>query len=78
MCALPNGVWPLRKDGWGHGMYNWGVQKPWWNWHRYGAWVGLVTAVEAGVPKADEAWKVMTGLTGKGGEYHMEMVPRNK
>jgi len=51
-------------------------QQRWWGWHRYGAWVALVTALEAGVPKAKQAWKVMTSLTGKEGEYGYEMVPR--
>ena len=69
------GVWAQRADGWGHGMYNWGTQKRWWAWHRYGAWVGLVTAVEANVPNAQEAWKTMTGLAG-GSSYGYEMVPR--
>ena len=70
-----NGVWPLRKDGWGHGMYNWGTQKRWWAWHRYGAWVGLVAAVEGDVPNAKEAWKTMTSLAGYS-SYGYEMVPR--
>jgi hypothetical protein len=36
----------------------------------------LVTAVEAGVPKAAQAWQVMRSLAGTQGEYDMEMVPR--
>ncbi|MHC4717202.1 MAG: hypothetical protein ACYS5V_09550, partial [Planctomycetota bacterium] len=70
-----DGVWPLRADGWGRGMYNWGTQKRWWAWHRYGAWVGLVTAREGNVPKADKAWEVMTSLAGPA-PYGYEMVPR--
>ena len=70
-----NGVWPLKEDGWGHGMYNWGKQQRWWAWHRYGAWVGMVAAVEGNVPNALEAWKKMTELAGPS-EYGYEMVPR--
>jgi len=74
-----DGNWPLREKGWGGGM-TWSAfrqkQQRWWGWHRYGAWVALVTALEAGVPKAKQAWKVMTSLTGKEGEYGYEMVPR--
>ncbi|HET6429388.1 MAG TPA: hypothetical protein VFJ30_13310 [Phycisphaerae bacterium] len=73
------GNWPLREKGWGAGM-TWnayaGKQERWWAWHRYGSWVALVTAVEADVPKAKEAWKIMTSLTGKDGEYGYEMIPR--
>jgi len=70
------GVWPLRKDAWGHGKYNWGQgQKRWWAWHRYGAWIGLVSALEGNVSNAKEAWKVMTSLAGPS-QYGYEMVPR--
>jgi hypothetical protein len=73
------GRWPLRENGWGHG-FAWDVadrkQIRQYNWHRYGAWAALVTAVEAGVPKAAQAWQVMRSLAGTQGEYDMEMVPR--
>jgi hypothetical protein len=75
----PGGHWPLRADGWGHGR-TWDVTKgqsrPAYSWHRYGAWPALVTALEAGIPRAQEAWRIMTGLAGPKGEYDMEMVPR--
>ena len=70
------GVWPLKANGWGHGMYNWtGKQQRWWAWHRYGAWIGMVAAVEADVPRAQEAWKTMTGMAGPC-SYGYEMIPR--
>jgi len=74
-----NGHWPLREKGWGHGMtYNASKkrQERWWGWHRYGAWVGLVAAVEGGVPNAWQAWDVMTSLAGKNAIYGYEMMPR--
>ena len=74
------GNWPLRQKGWGAGM-TWsalhGKQKRWWGWHRYGAWVGIVSAVEGEVPKARKAWEIMKSLTGDQGEYGYEMLPRN-
>ena len=74
------GQWPLRENGWGHG-FAWDVsrqqQTRQYGWHRYGAWVALVTALEAGVPKARQAWEVMVPLAGTQGEYDMEMVPRD-
>lgn len=74
-----DGSWPLRPDGWGHGR-TWDPVKaesrPSYGWHRYGAWPGLVTAVEANVPRALDAWRIMTELAGTSGEYDMEMVPR--
>jgi hypothetical protein len=73
------GRWPLRENGWGHG-FAWDVagrkQTRHYGWHRYGAWSGLVTALEAGVPQAEQAWQVMLPLAGSQGEYDMEMVPR--
>ncbi len=74
-----NGHWPLLDGGWGHG-FRWDPfkkqRKRAYSWHRYGAWVGLVTAVEAGVPNAREAWRVMTSMAGQKGEYDLEMLPR--
>jgi len=74
------GHWPLRENGWGHG-FAWDVsrqqQTRQYGWHRYGAWVALVTALEADVPKAREAWQIMVPLAGTQGEYDMEMVPRD-
>ena len=73
------GNWPLRENGWGHGMtYNAVNQKQQrsYGWHRYGAWVGLVSALEGGVPRAREAWDVMRSLAGSQGIYGYEMVPR--
>ena len=75
-----NGVWPLRKDGWGGGMYYDHMkqrQAPWWGWHRYGAWVSIVTAVEADVPNARKAWETMRKLAGPS-RYGFEMAPRIK
>lgn len=73
------GNWPLRTTGWGHGL-TWNPlrrkQGPWWGWHRYGAWVGLVSAVEGGVRAAEEAWDVMRSLAAKKSIYGYEMVPR--
>ncbi len=73
-----DGVWPLREKGWGHGK-TWNHvqlrQERWYAWHRYGAWTGMVSAIEGDVPKAKEAWKVMTSLAG-GPSYGYEMVPR--
>jgi hypothetical protein len=75
-----SGNWPLRERGWGHGM-TWnsyqGRQERWWGWHRYGAWVGLVSALEGGVPGAREAWDVMRSLAAKEAIYGYEMVPRS-
>lgn len=76
-----DGNWPLRDKGWGHGMtYNsfQNRQDRWYDWHRYGAWVGLVSAIEGEVPKAWEAWDIMRSLTGKQGIYGYEMVPRRE
>jgi len=73
------GNWPLRANGWGHGMtYNSfrHRQERWWGWHRYGAWVALVAAIEGRVPKAREAWEVMESLASKRAIYGYEMVPR--
>jgi len=74
-----DGQWPLRDRGWGHGM-TWNSfhrrQERWWGWHRYGAWVALVSALEGGVPGARKAWDVMRSLAGKDGIYGYEMVPR--
>ena len=73
------GQWPTRAAGWGHGMtYNAVTQKQerQYNWHRYGAWVALVSALEGNVPKADEAWNVMRPMAGTKGIYGYEMVPR--
>jgi len=42
------GNWPLRQDGWGHGFTyspSTGETRPAYGWHRYGAWVGMVTAL---------------------------------
>jgi hypothetical protein len=75
------GRWPLRENGWGHG-FTWDVagqrQSRQYGWHRYGAWVALVTALEADLPKSREAWQVMSALAGAQGEYGMEMMPRTK
>ena len=73
------GNWPIRANGWGHGMtYNavTGKQQRQYNWHRYGAWVGLVSAVEGNVPNAAEAWNVMRRLASPKGIYGYEMVAR--
>ena len=75
-----NGIWPLLEKGWGHTFnydYRNDKQVRSYNWHRYGAWVGLVAAVEGKVPGAVEAWKVMRPMTGNDGDYDFEMVPRN-
>ncbi|KKM49391.1 hypothetical protein LCGC14_1556890, partial [marine sediment metagenome] len=74
-----NGNWPLRDPGWGHGLYvdystNPPVAKNWWAWHRYGAWVGLVSGYNGLTPNAVEAWNVMTGLAGQA-LYGYEMLP---
>jgi len=72
------GNWPLRDKGWGHGFTysaSKNEQKRWWGWHRYGAWVGLVSAVDAAVPKADEAWKIMKSLASPDAIYGYEMLP---
>jgi hypothetical protein len=73
------GTWPLREQGWGHGMV-WNHvklrQEKGYGWHRYGAWVGLVSALEGGVPGARKAWQVMTALAAKKAIYGYEMVPR--
>ena len=72
------GNWPLREEGWGHGHAFSAVDGRtyrWWAWHRYGAWVGLVAALEGGMPNADEAWNVMTSLAGPA-QYGFELVPR--
>ena len=74
-----NGHWPVRENGWGHGMtFNAVTQKQQrqYSWHRYGAWVGLVSAVEGNVPRAREAWNVMRSLAGPKGIYGYEMIPR--
>jgi len=74
------GCWPLRENGWGHG-FAWdaaaGKQSRQYNWHRYGAWVALVTALDAEVPNARQAWQVMLPLAGTRGEYDMEMAPHS-
>lgn len=72
------GVWPLRPDGFGGGMMYWAYdrkQRPHFNYHQQ-AMTGLSTAVEAGVPKAPEAWKLMMQLGGRQGEYGIQIVPR--
>jgi hypothetical protein len=74
-----NGNWPLRKAGWGRGlayMPATGETRKAWGWHRYGAWVGLVVALEAGVPKAQEAWDTMRRLASEDAIYGYEMTPR--
>ncbi len=73
------GNWPLRQDGWGHGYTyspSTGETRPGYLWYRYGAWVALVTALEADVPRAREAWDTMRSLAGKDGLYGYEMIPR--
>ncbi len=75
-----DGNWPLRKDGWGHGRAYFpttGQTRKAWGWHRYGAWVGIVTALEAGVPKAREAWDTMRRLASEDAIYGYEMIPRD-
>jgi len=75
------GNWPLREDGWGHGFTyspSNGETRPAYGWHRYGAWVGIVTALEAGVPKSREAWNVMRALAREDAIYGYEMTPRNE
>lgn len=75
-----DGNWPLRENGWGRGnAYSPanGETRPAWGWHRYGAWVGIVTALEAGVPQSREAWNVMRTLAGTDAIYGYEMVPRS-
>ena len=73
------GNWPLRENGWGHGMaWNHVTQRQerWGGWHRYGAWVGLVSAIEGNVPGSEKAWEVMTSLAAERSLYGYEMVPR--
>ncbi len=75
-----NGLWPLRKDGWGHGRAYFpstGETRKAWGWHRYGAWVGIVTALDADVPKAEEAWDTMRRLASEDAIYGYEMIPRD-
>jgi len=73
-----NGVWPLRENGFGGGMMYWAYdrkQRPHFNYHLQ-AMTGLAAAVEAGVPDADKAWKLMMELGGHAGEYGIQIVPR--
>ncbi len=73
-----DGNWPLRETGWGHGQAyspSTGETRKAWGWHRYGAWVGMVTALEADVPNARQAWQTMTSMAGPA-TYGYEMVPR--
>ena len=78
------GLWPLRKDGWGEGMFDWGTgikgaadHKRWWAWHRYGAWIALVSMVEAGRKDARKAFKTMSALAGDS-SYGFEMIPAGR
>jgi hypothetical protein len=78
--SLPDksGVWPLRKAGFGGGMMHWAHDhkvRPHFNYHLQ-AMTGLAVAVEAGIPKAQDAWKLMMQLGGRSGEYGIQMVPR--
>jgi hypothetical protein len=73
-----NGVWPLRQSGFGGGMMYWAYdrkQRPHFNYHLQ-AMTGLSAAIEAGVPKAENAWKLMMELGGHTGEYGIQIVPR--
>lgn len=68
-----DGVWPLNDPGWGHGLRSNGERA--YNWHRYGAWIGLVSAVEGRAEGAREAWEVMTDLAGPGSQHGFDMQP---
>jgi hypothetical protein len=46
------------------------------DWHRYGAWVGLVSALNGEAEGADEAWDVMVRLAGAGSQHGFDMQPR--
>ncbi len=70
----PDGAWPLRDPGWGHGRISSGKQA--YNWHRYGAWAGLVSTVNGEVEGAAEAWEVMVDLAGAGSQHGFDMLPR--
>ena len=76
-----NGVWPLRAvgKGWGAGWmrsaYAGGKVTPQANRHIRGM-TGMSVAVEAGVPKANLAWKRMMEYGGAKGKYGILIVPR--
>jgi len=74
------GVWPLREHGFGAGMMYWAYDRksrPHFNYHLQ-AMTGLSIAVEAGVPKAQEAWNRMMQLGAHTGEYGIQLVPRKR
>ena len=68
-----DGVWPTNQPGWGHGLRANGERA--YNWHRYGAWNGIVAAVEGRVEGAGEAWKAMTAHAGPGSQHGFDMWP---
>lgn len=71
-----DGNWPLKEaGGWGHG------NKKSRGWHRYGGWIGIVSALEANVPNARRAYETMYKLAGPTDPRDpcpIEMVPRIK
>ena len=71
--------WPIRPDGWGHGFVYQHLSNPprqgnWYGWHRYGAWDGLVAAIDGDTTGAPDAWNEMTALAGQA-DYGYEMQP---
>ena len=75
-----NGVWPLRPIGKGFG-----AGKMWWAWTRQcsphfnyhmEASTGMSMAVDAGVPKAADAWKLLMKYGANRGEYGINIIPR--
>jgi hypothetical protein len=73
-----NGVWPLRENGFGGGNMFWAYDhkvRPHFNYHLQ-AMTGLAVAVDAGVPKAEDAWRLMMKLGGDRGAYGVQIVPR--
>ena len=84
LTTLPdeNGVWPLRAPGkgWGGGLmrsaYK-GKVTPQANRH-IRAMTGMSVAVDAGIPKAENAWKLLMKFGGHKGKYGIYILPRTK
>ena len=81
--ALPdaNGVWPLRpaKEGFGGGLMRWAWDHkvtPHFNNYHVRAATGMSIAVDAGVRRADLAWKRLMEFGGKEGKYGHRIIPR--
>jgi hypothetical protein len=73
-----DGVWPLRDEGFGGDMMFWAYDRkvrPHFNYHLQ-AMTGLAVAVDAGVPNAEDAWRLMMDLGGNKGEYGIQIIPR--